>query len=384
VFLRSIVRELERIDDENTYCLYSNRDFALPAPNPRWNKRISSGFLSVPGTLWLQTRAKRAAIADGLDVFWGPGQALPLGLPPGLRKVLTVHDFVWRLYPETMGSYTYAIHNLFHERSIREADKLIAVSQSTARDLETLLQVPSSRVQVVYHGVCRQYHPRDQKAAAQYVARQFGTSENFIFSVGTIQPRKNLSTLVEAIGILRRNGHFPYQLLIAGGSGWKTSRIYASVKRCGLTDREVQFLGHVPEEDLPLLYSGARLFVFPSLYEGFGLPLVEAMSSGVPILASDAPPVPEIVQDAAILVSPQSPQDFANAIGRLLKDSALSAHLVRRGLHRASQFRWDIAAKEVLRVFEEVYRNSELRRAARPLRTGDSRSVPPPTRGGTM
>lgn len=359
VFLENIVRELQSIDDENTYYLYSNRDFALPAKNPRWNKRISWSSSPAPGTVWLQARAKRAVLADDLHIFWGPGQALPLGLPPGIGKILTVHDLVWRLYPETMASYTYAIHKLFHERWIREADSLIADSESTARGLESVLRVPSSKIQVVHLGVSPRYHVQDQKVAAQHIARKFGTSDNFILSVGTIQPRKNLSTLVEAVGILKRMGGFTYQLLIAGGSGWKTSPIYASVQKSGLSEREVTFLGHVPEEDLPLLYAGARLFVFPSLYEGFGLPLVEAMASGVPIVASDAPPVPEVVQDAAILVSPRSPQEFADAIGRVMSDSKLRADLVARGLQRVPQFQWDTAARQLLKVFEQLRRNLE-------------------------
>jgi glycosyltransferase involved in cell wall biosynthesis len=360
VYLQNIVSMLEKIDSENTYYLYSNRDLQLPFKNPRWVKRVGSAPSLVPGTFWLQTAARSMAIHDRIDVFWGPNQALPFGLPSGTGKVLTVHDMVWRRFPDTMAAYTRAVHTIFHERWIREADAIIAISQTTAQDLQALLSVPVSKVRVVHHGVQSEYRVRDQKDAAQYIARRFRTSDNYVLSVGTIQPRKNLVTLIEALSILHRNGQ-SLQLLIAGASGWKTSEIYVAVRRCGLTEREVNFLGHVSEEDLPLVYCGARLFVFPSLYEGFGLPLVEAMASGVPIVASNALPMPEILEDAAILVSPRNPQEFADAIGRVAQDCDLRRTLGARGLRRASHFRWDAAASQTLQLFEELHHRGQSR-----------------------
>ncbi len=358
-YLENMVRELQHIDQENQYYLYSNRDFFLPLEDHRWRKRVHARFPFLPGFIWLQTDAKSMVLRDGLDVFWGAQQGLPLGLPPKLGKVLTVHDFVWRLYPETMALYTYSIHRLFNERWIREADTLIAVSESTARDLEALLRVPKSKIQVVCHGVSPHYQPHDSTAAAQHIARKFRVSENYICTVGTIQPRKNLITLVEAVKILRSRENLRHQLLVAGAKGWKESKIYASVKQHGLTQKDVCFLGFVPEEDMPFLYAGASVFVFPSLYEGFGLPLVEAMACGVPIVASNVPPVPEVVQDGAILVPPMSPEDFAEAITRITTDPELRRGLVERGLKRACHFRWDAAAREMLRVFKEFSRTVE-------------------------
>jgi glycosyltransferase involved in cell wall biosynthesis len=357
VYVENLVRTLEQIDTESRYYLYSNREFALPFENLRWTKRVDSSFWFVPGSLWLLTAARSMAIEDRLDIFWGPSQALPLRLPSRMGKVLTIYDLVWRLYPETMPLYTLATHRLFYKRWVRTADRVIAISASTAHDLETLLAIPSAKIQVVHLGVRSDYRVRDPQASAQHVARKFGVSENYIFAVGTIQPRKNLKILVKAASTLLKNGAFDSQLVIAGASGWKTSEIYATVQRCGLTPQEVKFLGYVPDEDLPSMYSGARLFVFPSLYEGFGLPLVEAMASGVPIVASDAPPVPEIVEDAAILVRPESAEAFAHAIGRVLADHELRQRLIERGLRRASHFRWETAAKELLQVFQEVRRN---------------------------
>jgi glycosyltransferase involved in cell wall biosynthesis len=220
-----------------------------------------------------------------------------------------------------------------------------------------LLAVPERKISTVYLGAGGHYVVNESKASARHVARKFGISEAYICAVGTIEPRKNLTTAIEAMKILRGRGDVRHQLVIAGATGWKQSKIYGSIERCGLTQKDVVFLGRVPDEDMPLLYSGAAVFVFPSLYEGFGLPLVEAMACGVPIVASDANPVPEIVEDAAILVSPHSPEGFADAISRVTLDSDLRCTLIGRGLRRASKFRWDTAAEELLRIFEEVHRN---------------------------
>ena len=358
VYLENVVRELERIDSENHYYLYAPREFALPFQNPRWHKRISRGTPGAPGTLWLLTTARGMALEDQVDVFWGPGQALPLALPRRVRKVLTVLDLTWRRFPETMRSYTHVVYRLFQERWIRSADRLIAISGAVRDDLGNLLHVPASKTRVVHLGVSADYRQRDPADAARRVAERLGVTGEYICAVGTVEPRKNLTTLIQAVKILKGRG-WGHQCVIAGAKGWKDSKIYASVRQAGLTDQDVRFLGFVAEEDMPWLYSGAAAFVFPSLYEGFGLPLVEAMACGVPIVASNAPPMPEILQDAALLASPASAEEFAEAIPRVLAQPGVRQDLVARGLKRASHFGWDKAAREVLGVFEQCFQGRE-------------------------
>lgn len=353
-YLENVVRELEQLDRDNEYYLYSNRDFALPFANSRWQKRIRSRIPFLPGTFWLQTEAKRMIARDGLNVFWGPDQALPGGLPKTLGKVLTVLDCVWLRHPETMALYTHLIQRLFAESWIREADRLIVISESTGRDLESLLGVPSSKIQVVPLGVACHYRPRDSTTAAQYIARKFRVSENYICTVGTVEPRKNLITLIRALAMVRKHHHFDAQLLIAGAKGWKDSAIFRTARQAGFTETELKFLGYVPEEDMPLFYSGASLFVFPSLYEGFGLPLLEAMACGVPVVASNVSSIPEVVGDAAVLVSPHRPEDFAEAIHRIRVDREMRSAMIEKGLERARRFRWSETAREILRLFKKL------------------------------
>lgn len=355
--LENTLREMLHNDHENDYYLYSHRTFAQDFGAANWRKRIGSRSRALPGTLWLQGEGRRMILADHLDVFWGTAHVLPLRLPSSVRKLLTIYDLAWRLYPETTTAFNLWMSRLFVRRSISQADQIVAVSESTRRDLERVLGVPNRRIRVVRCGVGNAYYPRDPAGAARLIAAKFGVSENYICSVGTIEPRKGLVTLVEAVAILYRRGVLRHQLLIAGASGWKNSEIYSSVRRLGLTPEQVNFLGYVPEEDLPFLYSGAATFVFPSLYEGFGLPLVEAMACGVPIVASDVSSTPEVVEDAALLVSPCSPKEFADAIAGITSNPQLRNTLIQKGLERAQHFRWDESAHEMLGLLKPTVRN---------------------------
>jgi len=352
--VENVVRELVRIDEHNEYFLYSNHDFALPVENGRWQKRVDSRFGFLPGAIWIQTRGKKMILGDRVNAFWATAHVLPLGLPPAIRKVLLVHDVVWVRYPETMATYTRMVHRLLAGRSVREAETIIAVSESTKRDLVALLDVPAHKVKTIHHGVSSLFRPHDVVVARKYIAAKYGVSETYICAVGTVEPRKNLSMLVEAVGILRKRAYFPFQLVIAGGKGWKNSAVHRSVLRAALSEDNVKFLGFVPEEDLPLLYSGASVFVFPSIYEGFGLPLVEAMACGAPIVASNVSSIPEVVLDAGLLVPPHDPEAFAQAILRVLNDCDLRSSLITKGIERARHFRWDKAAREVLQVFNQL------------------------------
>jgi len=346
--VRSLVRELEKADRANSYYLYSHREFDLPVGNPCWHKRIGSRVSRLPGIVWFLTEGRRAILEDNLDVFWSAMYIPRLALPARVATVLTVHDLEWRLYAQTMSRKTYYAHRLLVWPSVRRADRIVAVSEATARDLERVSNVSGSRIEVIHHGVDSAYKPQDGAKAARYVAAKYGVSKDYALAVGTVQPRKNLVTLVEAWSVLRGRVSDGFQLVVAGARGWKNTRLDETVRQLGLTGNEMRFLGMVPEEDLPVLYSGSSVFVFPSLYEGFGLPLVEAMACGVPIVASNTSSVPEVVGDAALLVSPTQPEAFAQAILRVRSDATLRKALIEKGLSRAAGFSWGRAAAQLL------------------------------------
>lgn len=365
--IRCVIEQLREIDSENCYYLYSDRDFELPWEDDRWRKRINSPLPFLPGTLWLQTVGRRMILRDRLDIFWGTANMLPLGLPAGVAKVLTIHDLIWPLYSEIVDPFTRCMYRLFVERSARQADRVIADSQSTARDLQRVFEVPESKIEVIHLGVGPAYRPQDPPAAAELVANKYGVSKDYVLTVGTVVPHKNLITLVEAMEILRGRGELPFQLLVVGAKGRKNARLLEAVRSSGLTGEDIRFLGFVPEEDLPMLYSGCCSFVFPSLYEGFGLPLVEAMACGVPIVASNTSSIPEVVGDAALLVPPTQPEAFAEAILRVRSDGDLRRTMIEEGLSRAACFRWDKAARQLLECMRNVVaeKHSERRQGKR-------------------
>ena len=364
--VKGLVRELEKIDPENSYYLYSHREIDFPWANPRWHKRTGSRVSRLPGIVWFLTEGRRAIREDNLDVFWSAMYIPRRALPSHVAGVLTVHDLEWRLYPQTMSRRTYYAHRLLVWPSVLQADRIVAVSDATAQDLERLSSVRRSRIEVIHHGVDPAYKPQDAGKAAEYVAARYGVSNDYALAVGTVQPRKNLATLVEAWRLLRGRPCAHAQLVVAGARGWKNTQLDETISRLGLTGDEIRFLGIVPEEDLPVLYSGSSVFVFPSLYEGFGLPLVEAMACGIPVVASNTSSVPEVVGDAALLVSPTNPEAFAEAILRLRSDDNLRNALIDKGLRRASGFGWGKSAAQLLDCMGRVVAAKQF--AARPSR----------------
>ncbi|HTS05707.1 MAG TPA: glycosyltransferase family 1 protein [Candidatus Eisenbacteria bacterium] len=353
--VRELALQLQKFDRVNDYYLYSRRDFDFPLENPRWHKCLHPRVPYLLGNLYLRNGRTGRAGVGGLDVFWTPRTfSFPFGLSPAVGRLATVYDLAWLYYPETMETRNRLGHQLFAKRGIEHAHRIISISESTRRDLIDRLGVPPEKILVVHLGVADRFAPRAPIESARIIADKYGTSTDYICTVGTIEPRKNIVSLIKAVRILRDRGQLRHQLLVAGSSGWKNSDVYATVERCGLTEREVRFLGRVPEEDLPELYSGASVFVFPSIYEGFGLPLVEAMACGTPVVASNTSSIPEVVHDAGILVRPDRPEEFADAIRRVVRDEALRFELVRKGVRRARAFSWDVAARRVLSALNTV------------------------------
>jgi glycosyltransferase involved in cell wall biosynthesis len=348
--VRNLLIQLREIDAENAYFLYSDREFDFPVRDDRWQKRIRRSLPFLPGSAWLQTDANRMAVEDGLDVFWGTAHALPLGLPSSLRRVLTVHDLTWIAHPETMSFYNRLVHNLLVGRSIRQTDVICVPSESTRYGVISYLGTAVKEAEVIRWGIEDHYSPRDPVAAAGRIAEKYGASLDYLCSVGTVSPRKNLVTLVEAVKILHDDHQCKVQLLIAGAKGWKNSSLYKQLGASGLTEKEVRFLGYVPEEDMPDLYAGASVFVFPSLYEGFGFPVLEAMACGAPVVASNVSSIPGVAGDAALLVNPRQPREWAEAILRIRSNSTLREDLIRRGISRAAQFKWSDTARAMLSV----------------------------------
>jgi glycosyltransferase involved in cell wall biosynthesis len=352
-YVRSALKGLLDVDRENRYYLYCRNPFEFPERENltfRISRRATETSPSYGNTLWLFTEGVRMMGRDGIDILWGTRHMLPPLLPGKIRKVLTVHDLVWRYYPETMERYNRLVMSLLAGRSIKEADHIIAVSHATARSIREVFGIAEKKITVVHHAAGG-YEALGREESAAYISEKYGTGDNYVLTVSTVEPRKNLSTLLRAFSRLKGEG---FQLVVAGAPGWKTSAIREEYERLGLTEGEVKFLGYVPDGDMNRLYSGAGLFVFPSLYEGFGLPPLEAMASGAPVLASNSSSIPEVVGDAGMLLEPLDEEGWAGAIARVMSEPSTRAEMSGNSLKRAGAFSWEKAARETLGVFEKV------------------------------
>jgi glycosyltransferase involved in cell wall biosynthesis len=267
-----------------------------------------------------------------------------------LPTVVTVHDLSFLRYPDRFRPINRFYLGRMTRLSCRRARRIIAVSQATADETMRLLDVPAQKLAVIPHGV---EHSRFRPLPAYQVRafrRDKGLPDRFVLFLGTLEPRKNLVTLVEAYGSSEA-AKLRIPLFVAGGKGWYYQEIFQRVDELELTD-VVHFPGYVPDAELPLWYNAAECFVYPSLYEGFGMPLLEAMACGTPVIASDASCMPEVVGDAGLLVAPNDMSALSASLDRLLKDADLQADLSGRGRARAAAFTWEAAAQATIECYD--------------------------------
>jgi glycosyltransferase involved in cell wall biosynthesis len=266
------------------------------------------------------------------------------------RKVITVHDLAFLRMPHLVTDASRRYYGGVR-RAVQEADAIIAVSQATARDLVDLAGAPIEKVRVVYEAAESSLRPMRREDAVAAVRERHGVDGPYILFVGTIEPRKNLTRLLQAFSLLRRE--FPSRLVVAGGRGWLSEDVFSTANRLSLADGVV-FLGDVAPSDLRALYCASEVLAMPSLYEGFGLPVLEAMACGTPVVASDAGSLSEVVGDAGVLVQPDDPNDIAHGLGWVLGNTAFRDAIIRRGLARAAAFSWERAARETLDIYRSV------------------------------
>ncbi len=305
----------------------------------------------LPGRrLWTHRSLAREVRGHPPDALFVPAHVLPFLWPPRRlpASVVTVHDLGYRYFPEAHTRF----QRLYLEWSTRwsawAARRVIAVSQATAQDLVRFLRTPSGKIRVIHEAPPAL--PRVTEAQVRELVRRYGLARPYALHVGTLQPRKNLARLLEAYARIQPGG-LPWDLVLAGGTGWGGQDLAGLARSLGIAQR-VHFLGYVPDRDLPVLLWGAHLFVFPSLFEGFGLPVLEAQQMGVPVMCANNSALPEVAGDAAILVDPLDVEALAQAMLRLSRDEALRQELIAKGYENVKRFSWEKAARETLAVLE--------------------------------
>ena len=361
-YLQHLLLHLARLDPETLYeavtfnFFWRRRRCLFPEKPPNLRER-EIGLL--PGRLYsyLLKRNRVPAIdllAGHPDLFFFPNFVrYPLLRS---RSVVTVHDLTFVHYPRLVEEKNLEYLRRFVRRSLHLADRVIAVSHWIRQEVLEIFRLPEDKVVAVPHGVDRErFRPASPQAVAA-VRRRYGLNgAPYLLAVGTLEPRKNLPRLLEAYARIPQRGEV--RLVLAGCRGWLYGDIFETLRRQRL-EGEVLLTGYCPEADLPALYSGASVLVYPSLYEGFGMPILEAMACGTPVIASNRGAMAEVAGDAAVLVDPEDTAAIADAVSRLLEDASARESLAARGLERAAAFSWEAAARRTRAVFQEAMQAS--------------------------
>jgi glycosyltransferase involved in cell wall biosynthesis len=313
---------------------------------------------SIGSILWHQLVLPLAVIRYKIDVLWAVQNRIPLlKTCPQAVIVYDLADYrVANKYDRVRDIY----RNLIFKRVVPRADRIVTISENSKRDIIKFLQVPKEKVDVIYCGVGDEFFLNLPKPSVKrYLAEHCGITEDYILYVGALEhPNKNLVRLLQAYVYARQNLGVTQALLLVGPKRYRPEVIFQEIERLDLQSI-VKWLGFVSKEDLPYIYAGADLCVYVSLYEGFGLPVLEAMASGVPVIASNTSSLPEVVGDCGVLVDPLDMKEIAQAIGKLAQDKAKQRELGEIGIVRARQFSWKSSAEKLHQVFERVSRQSE-------------------------
>jgi glycosyltransferase involved in cell wall biosynthesis len=363
-YARNLTRALADLDRDNRYTLFVAGDRGREEKQRDWpgNFRMRVVPLSDRWTtiLWQRLRlpVPIQVVTGPLDLFHSPDFVLP---PVGKAKtILTVHDLSFLRVPQFFVPGFCAYLEKAVSRAVRRAGHILADSESTRRDLIDLLAVKPDRVTVVYPGVEGRFEPIRDAEILERVRSRYRLPARFVLGVGTLQPRKNFDGLIKAFGRLLGSASATdaavsadLHLVIAGSKGWMYDEMLALPRQLGLSDR-VRFLGFVEDRDLPALYNLASVLAFPSWYEGFGIPVLEAMACGTPVVAADNSSLPEAAGEACVTVHAGETGALAEALSRVLSDAMLEQRLVAGGRQRAKRFTWPAAAQQVLSIYQSI------------------------------
>ncbi len=355
--MRELTAALAVLDHDNRYRLFvagASPTTLPPLPASRFEWKPTS----LPPR-WLARLWHRARIPLPVEYFTGRVDlyhATDFVLPPTLpatRTLLTVHDLSFVRVPETSSPPLKAYLDAVVPRSVANADHVLADSAATKRDLIELYRTPEEKITVLYSGVNKQFQRVIDRLMLESMRGKYRIPNvRYVLSVGTVQPRKNYSRVIQAIAAIRARG-YDLHYVIVGGKGWLEQEMRATIENSGMADY-VHLLGFVDDVDLPALYSDSRMLVMASLYEGFGLPVLEAMACGAPVIASNVSSLPEIAGDAALLVDPFATDAIRDAILEIESDEPLRSRMIGAGYEQASRFSWQRSVAHLMRIYARL------------------------------
>lgn len=335
-YVKNLVESLAKVGPKNEYLLISpqtEKDFSTPK---RW--------------LWDQFGFPRQAKRGKVDILHQPCFSAPMFYRG--KVVVTCNDLISIFFPENLPLASRLFYSKWEPFSYRRANHIIAISEHTKKDIIALLKIPEKKITVIHLAASKKFKPIKSKKKLAEIQKKYKTSGDYLLHVSTIEPRKNLPFLVRAYALAVREG-IDTKLVITGKKGWYYDSLFKLVEDLQLQDKVI-FTGYVEDQDMPALYSGAKAFVFPSLYEGFGLPPLEAMACGTPVISSSTSSMPEVIGNAGILISPKDERLWAKNIIKVLKDRGLALTMSGWGLRQAKKFSWEATAKKTIEVYQKV------------------------------
>lgn len=352
-----LVRHLLKIDKKNDYFLFFDRTVQERrlAKFKQENARIIF-FPFIQYTKFLPTGYSHFLVSaflarQKLDVFHSP----TLSLPQSYRapSVVTAHDLTVYKFPDLYTDKQSSLLKTIIPQAVRQAKKIIAVSQSTKKDLGEIFGVESERIKVIYHGLDERFFRKSDPKVIKDIQKKFNISNDYLLFLGTLESRKNIIRIIEAYERLREKINYSYQLVLAGAPGGNFNEIKKRIDESKYRE-DILLPGYIEADDLDPLFEGAKIFVFPTLYEGFGLPIIEAMANGVPVVTSNISSLPEIAEGNAVLVDPFNVAEITQAIFDLLTKPDMSQEFSQHGKEKAKEFDWQKTAKETLTIYQEA------------------------------
>ena len=356
VYAEGLLNALMSVDRDNLYMVFTN-----DAPDSRTKnvKSVTTKF-SIEnhplGDIWEQFYLPLYLNGKKIDVIHSPTFHIPF-LGNGIKKIVTIHDMVSYLYPKTQ-PMPFVMYSKFMIKSAINSAHGIVVSSETAKEqIVDHFKAPPELFHVI-HGAPRDIFKPVGRAVKDFIKDKYALPDQFILFVGSIEPRKNIRSLVKAYSELKRSNQISHKLVICGTKGWlnEYEKVLETIEETGVRN-DVIFTGYVPDEDLPGFYGLADLFVYPSLYEGFGLPPLEAMACGCPVIASNYSSIPEVVGEGGVLIDPFDIDELALAILKVSQDDGLKSRLKEAGIKRALQFSWERSARSTIEMYMNIARN---------------------------
>lgn len=353
VYLLNMLSRFGSVSPGDDFFIFHKKEF-----NPELSPKIFPNYKIIKKTFpfyWTQTRFSFELWKGNYDALWMPMQALPFIRRKNLKTTVTIHDLAFKYFPDLFPNKDLRRLNLFTDFAVKNSNKIIAVSNSTKKDiLKFYPEIKEEKIKVIYHGFDPELFQKEisEEEKNKINTRYHIQGTRYILYVGALQPRKNLKILIEAFNKIKSKSDFDdLKLVLAGGKAWMWEGILNQISKCKY-QKDIIITGTIPFDDIVILYRNASVFVFPSLYEGFGIPLLEAFASGIPVISAKNSSLTEVGEDAPLYFNEKDSEDLANKIQEVLGNESLRKDLIQKGNEQVKKFSWDKCARETIEVIK--------------------------------